>query len=58
MKAVMDEFGLRNLAWFAEAETLLRKIATNEDRVAKLRSQIKEVEGAIEKTKYMEMSSP
>jgi hypothetical protein len=58
MNAVVEEFGLRDLAWFAEAETLLRKIAKNEDSVAKLKSQIKEVEDDIEKTKYIEMSPP
>jgi len=58
MKDVVEEFGLRDLTWFAEAETMLRKIAKNEDSVAKLKSQIKEVEGDIEKTKYMEVDSP
>jgi hypothetical protein len=58
MKAVAEEFGLHDPSWFAEAETLLRKIAKNEVSVAKLKSQIKEVEGDIEKTKYREMSSP
>jgi hypothetical protein len=57
-KIIEEEFGLRDLSWFADAETLLRKIATNEDSVAKLKSQFTEVEGEIERTKYREMSSP
>jgi hypothetical protein len=53
----VKEYGLRDPAWFTEAEDLLHRIAENEDSVAKLKSEAKKVADEIEKAKYQDMST-
>jgi hypothetical protein len=57
MNDFVKEYKLPDLSWFAEAETLLRKIEENEDSASKLKSRVEEVEVEMEKTMYMDMGT-